>query len=149
MSKYKLIQLTNNALGATDATTALPLGLVTRRLNAAACNCATFQITSSNSDTIILNDPGYYKITYSATLLAADAGVVSVDLIANQQTITSVSETAAAADDAVDLTLVYVLRVCPNCCSTPTNCPVSIQFMLGETAITAGSTTNLIIEKIQ
>jgi hypothetical protein len=149
MSKYKLIQLTNNAIGATTAQTLLPLGLITRRLNASACNCTTFQITSSDSDTLILNDPGYYKITYNANLIAAAAGDLSVSLLANQQEVTSSSETVAAADDTANITLIYTIRVCPNCCSAPTNCPVNIQLQLGDVAISAGSTANLIVEKIQ
>jgi hypothetical protein len=151
MSKYKLIQLTNNSIPAIDANTILPLGLVTRRLNASMNDCSTFQLASSNTDTIYLNEPGYYKITYSATLSAGAAGAVGVSLLVNQTSTYSVSEEATAAEDIVDLTLPYVVRVCPNCCSTPTNCPVAIQIQLGDvaTGITPNpSTSNLIIEKI-
>lgn len=151
MSKYKLIQLTNNNIGAIAANTLLPLGNVTRRLNSPDGCCTTFQVTSSTSDTVNLMEPGYYKITYSATLTAGAAGVMSISLLNNGNTVYTVSEDATAAEDIVNLTLPYVIRVCPNCCSSPTNCPVSIQFELGDvaTGITPNaSTANLIIERI-
>lgn len=151
MSKYKLIQLTNNNIGATEANEFLPLGIVTRRLNAPVNACSTFQVASSTSDIIYLTEPGYYKVTYSATLTAGAAGSMSVTLVANQNDIYTVSEDATAAEDIINLTLPYVVRVCPNCCSTPANCPMSIQFRLGEiaTGITPQpSTTNLIIERV-
>lgn len=151
MSKYKLIQLTNKAVGAVAAEDFMPLGLITRRVNSTTSPCTTFQITSSTSDTVYINEPGYYKITYSATLIADAAGVLSLSLVANQNSIYTVSETAAAAGDAVDLTLVYVVRVCPNSCSAPYNCPTSIQLQLGDVAITdtpESSVTNLVIERV-
>jgi hypothetical protein len=150
MSKYKLIQLTNKNIGEFPVDSYLPLGLVTRRLNAPNCNCDTFQITSSTSDTIMINEPGYYKVTYSLDLVAADAGVATVTLVTNQQNIYTTSETVAAAEDVVDLDLTYVLRVCPNCCSAPYNCPISLQLQLGGVAssATTPSVSNLIIEKL-
>jgi hypothetical protein len=151
MSKYKLIQLTNTAIPALTADEYIPLGLVTRRLNAPISGCSPFQIGSSTSDILYLNEPGYYKITYSATMVAGAAGTISVSLISNQNSIYTVSEEATAAADIVNLTLPYVLRVCPNCCASPNNYPVGIQFKLGDTAtgITPNpSIANLIVEKI-
>jgi hypothetical protein len=151
MSKYKLIQLTNTNIGAISAQSYLPLGLITRRLNASVDNCSTFQLTSTNADTLVINDPGYYKITYSATLTAGAAGTLGISLVTNQETVYTVNEEATAAEDIVTLTLVYVIRICPNCCSSPANCPVNVQFKLGDTAlgITPNpSTSNLIVEKV-
>jgi hypothetical protein len=151
MSKYKLIQLTNTTIPALTADEYIPLGLVTRRLNAPMSGCSPFQIGSSTSDTLYLNEPGYYKITYSATMVAGAAGTISISLISNQNSIYTVSEEATAAADIVNLTLPYVLRVCSNCCASPNNYPVAIQFKLGDTAtgITPNpSTANLIVEKI-
>jgi hypothetical protein len=150
MSKYKLIQLTNNNIGAINANNYLPLGIVTRRLNAATNDCSTFQVTSSTSDTVTVNEPGYYKVTYSASLTAAATGTFPISLIANQDNVYTVSETVAAADDVINLTLVYTIRVCPNCCSAPYNCPISLQIQLGDiaTSATIPSTANLVIEKI-
>jgi hypothetical protein len=150
MSKYKLIQLTNTNIGEYAAEDYLPLGRVTRRLNA-SCNMSTpFQVTSSTSDTVYINEPGYYKVTYSISLAAAATGVAAINLVNNGTVVTTVSETVAAADDVIDLTLVYVLRVCPNCCGAPYNCPAAVQVQLGDIAssATVTSNANLIIEKL-
>jgi hypothetical protein len=151
MSKYKLIQLTNTNIGATPAGEFLPLGLTTRRVNAGGSPCSTFQVTSSESDTVYINEPGFYKVTYNATLTTGAAGVMGVTLVANQNDIYSVSEDATAAEDIVNLNLVYVIRVCPNSCSAPYNCPTAIQVRLGDvaTGITPNaSTANLVIERV-
>lgn len=151
MSKYKLIQLTNNNIPAVEANSFLPLGSVTRRYNSALADCGTFEVTSSSSDTLMITEPGYYKVTYSATMTAAAAGNVSVTLVTNENNIYTVSEEATAAEDIVNITLTYVIRVCPNCCSAPTNCPVSTQFKLGDVALgttPSGSTSNIIIERV-
>jgi hypothetical protein len=150
MSKYKLIQLTNKAIGEVDVNSYLPLGLVTRRINAAAVDNATFQVGTTNADAVYINDPGYYKVTYSASLIAGATGIMSVSLISNQQSLYTVSETIAAADDAVDIDLTYAIRVCPNCCGSPLNCPAVVQLQLGgvATSATTLSSSNLIIEKL-
>lgn len=150
MGKYKLIQLTNKAIGAMDAQSYLPLGLVTRRINA-NCDAPVFQLASSNADTLYINEPGYYKVTYSATLTAGAAGLMSVSLIVNENNIYTVSEDVTAAEDIVNLTLVYVIRVCPNSCATPYNCPTTLHIQLGDvaTGITPNSSTaNLVVERV-
>lgn len=148
MSKYKVIQLTNSNIGAITAGSFLPLGSVTRRINA-SCDCdSIYTVSSSTNDSVIISEPGYYKVTYSASLTAGAEGVVSVSLLTNSTSVYTVSENALAADDIVDLTLVYIIRVCPNCCSTPTNCPVTVQIALGDVATSGTSTANLIIERV-
>ena len=150
MSKYKLIQLTNNNILNIAENTYLPLGTVTRRVNSTTDNFATFDVASSYADTVTITEPGYYKVTYNGTLSAAAAGIVSVAMLANTSTVFSVMETAAAENDLVNITLEYVLRVCPNCCSSPYNFPVNINFELGDTALSATtvSTSNVIVEKV-
>jgi hypothetical protein len=151
MSKYKLIQLTNSSIGALDAQAFIPLGMVTRRVNAPMEPTSVFQVTSTTSDVLYVTEPGYYKITYAGTFTAAAAGTVSVTLVTNQEPVYTVSEEATAAEDVVNVTLVYVIRVCPNCCSSPYNCPVGIQIQLGDTAtgVTPDpSTANLIVERV-
>ena len=151
MSKYKLIQLTNNNIPAIAASAYLPLGSITRRYNVSCGDCSTFEVTSSSSDTLVISEPGYYKITYSGTMTAAAAGNISVSLITNQNSVYTVSEEATAAEDIVNITLIYVIRVCPNCCSSPANCPVSVQFQLGDVALGVTpdpSTSNIVVEKV-
>jgi hypothetical protein len=76
---------------------------------------------------------------------------MSVTLVANQNDVYTVAEDATAAEDIINLTLPYVIRVCPNSCSAPANCPVALQFRLGDvaTGITPStSTANLIVEQV-
>jgi hypothetical protein len=151
MSKYKLIQLTNNTIGALDANALFPLGTVTRRINA-PMNCAQpFQVTSSVNDTLYINEPGYYKVTFSATLTAGAAGLMSISMLANNNVVYTVAEDVTAAEDIVNLTLPYVIRISPNTCAAPNNYPVALQFKLGDvaTGITpTPSSANLIVEEV-
>jgi hypothetical protein len=151
MSKYKLIQLTNTNIGTLDANEFLPLGTITRKINAPAGETPAFEVATSGANIVYLNDPGYYKITYTGTFTAGAAGTVGLTLVANNESIFTASEEATAAEDVVNITLVYVLRVCPNCCASPFNCPTSIQMQLGATALGTTPTTsvgNLVIERV-
>ena len=147
MTTYKLIQLTNTSIGDVAANAFMPLGNVTRRINAPINCCNTFTVTNSANDTVIANDAGFYKITYSLTASAAAAGEVSVALVTNGTTVTTVSQTIVDETTPVNLTLIYVIRVCPNCEAMPANVPVSIQIENTGSALT-GTSGNLIIEKI-
>ena len=144
---YKQIQLTNQKVGAVAVDEAMPLGLVTRRINAPAPTCTTFQLASSNADTLYLNEPGFYKVTYSASLTAGAVGDLTLSLTGNGTTFYTVQETVAA-DDIYNFTLPYTVRVCSNCNATPTTCPMALQVVLGGVAVT-GTSSNLIVEKIQ
>jgi hypothetical protein len=144
---YKLLQLTNNSIVAVPIDSYIPLGRVTRRINAPVDSSSTFSVTSSNADTVQINDVGFYKVTYSLTATAAAEGVVTVALVANGESIYTVSQYVGAADSGVNLTLPYTIRVCSSCSSDPTSCPVSIQIQNTGVALT-GETANLIIEKI-
>ena len=145
MSNYKLIQLTNTVVGAVEVDSFMPFGAITRKIQTSDDCCNTFDVTTSGSNLIYLNEPGYYNITYSASVVAGDAGIVTLSLVANGNTIYSVASTAASGD-TVNLTLPYTARVYKNCPSAPTNCPLSIQITLSGVAITGG-TSNLLIEK--
>lgn len=146
-SCYKQIQLTNNSLGDVPVDGFIPYGRVTRRINAPYNSCNTFMITSSTSDTITINDVGFYKITYSLTATAAAAGDVSISLITNGNSVYSVSQNLVDETGSVNLTLPYTIRVCPNCSATPDNVPVNVQIQNTGIALT-GATSNIIIEKV-
>ena len=146
MSNYKVIQLTNSAIGAVGANTMLPLGTITRKIQSSNNCCSTFNVTTTDSNIIYLNEPGYYRITYSGSVIAGAAGVVDISIIANSDSVYTASATAAEGD-TVNITIPYEVRVSKNCCASPTNCPMSIQIQLGDTAITGG-TSNLLIEKV-
>jgi hypothetical protein len=145
MSKYKLIQLTNATVGAVAENSYMPFGQITRRIQASDDCYNTFDVTTSGSNLIYINEPGYYDITYSASVIAEAAGIVTLSVVANGTTIYSVGATAAAGD-TVNLTIPYIARVYKNCPSAPLNCPMSIQILLSGVAITGG-TSNLLIEK--
>jgi hypothetical protein len=151
MSKYKLIRLTNSNIGALPAQSILPLGSVTRRVNIVGNNCPGLKVGLSSADTLSIYEPGYYKITYNGTFTAAAIGTMSISLVNNGTTVFTVSDEAAAAEDSVDLTLIYVIRVYPNCCGAVPNSPANLQIQLGDTAIgitPTPSSANLIVERV-
>ena len=147
MTSYKQIQLTNNTVGDVAINAYMPLGRVTRRINAPFNCCNTFTVTTSDADTVMLNDVGFYKITYSLTATAAAAGEVTVALVTNGTSIYTVSQAVVDETAGVNLTLPYTIRVCSNCSATPDNLPVSVQIQNTGIALT-GATSNIIIEKI-
>jgi hypothetical protein len=147
MTSYKQIQLTNSTVGDVAINAYMPLGRVTRRINAPFNCCNTFTISSSDADTINLNDVGFYKITYSLTATAAAAGEVTIALVTNGTSIYTVSQAVVDETAGVNLTLPYTIRVCSNCSATPDNVPVSVQIQNTGIALT-GATSNIIIEKI-
>lgn len=147
MSKYRVIQLTNNAVGDVAINEYMPLGKITRRVQETCGGGTTFNVTTSQADIIYLNEVGNYNVSYSASLIAGAVGEVSVALIVNGTQVYEVGETVAAIDDVVNLTLPYQVRVCPNCAGAPNNCPVAIQVQLTGVAVTGGQ-TNLIVERV-
>jgi hypothetical protein len=144
---YKQIQLTNTSIGDVAAQGFIPLGKVTRRINAPQNCCNTFSVTSSNVDTVTINDPGFYKITYSLTATAAAAGDITVALVTNGTSVYSVTQNLVDETGSVNLMLPYTIRVCPTCSSASDNVPVTIQIQNTGSALT-GSTSNIIIEKL-
>jgi hypothetical protein len=147
MTSYKQIQLTNNTIGDVAANGFMPLGRITRRINAPFNCCNTFSVASSEADTVTLNDVGFYKVTYSLTATAAAAGEVTIALVTNGTSIYTVSQAIVDEASGVNLTIPYTIKVCSNCSATPDNVPVSVQIQNTGTALT-GATSNLIIEKI-
>jgi hypothetical protein len=147
MSAYKVIQLTSNNLGAITAGSYLKLGNVTRKINCKNYDAVPFSTSTTDTTNVVINESGYYRVTYTATLIAGAAGVIGVSLVSNNATLYTVSETVAAEGDSVNLALVYEVRVCPNSDCNPYNIPVNIQMLLNTVAITGG-TSNLLVEKV-
>lgn len=143
---YRVLQLTNTAVGAVAADTLMPLGAVTRRICCSGnSGTPTFAISTSGTDTITLNKTGYYRVSYVGSLVAGTAGAVSLALVANGTPIYTVSETATAVGDTVNISLEYMVRVLPNCASV-LNAPLNIQIENTGVALTGG-TSNILIEK--
>ena len=147
MSKYKLIQLTNTNIGAVAVGGALPLGGITRRLNSPMPDNSTFTVATTGANIVYLNEPGYYNVIYTISGVAGAEGIFGVTLVTNNNNVFTSSVTTTA-DGTFNVTLPYTLRVCPNSCGTPTNCPVGIQLQTSGIAITDG-VANLIVEKVQ
>jgi hypothetical protein len=144
---YKQIQLTNTDIGDIAVNAYIPYGNVTRRINTPYNCCNTFTVTSSTSDVIMINDPGFYKISYSLTGMAAAAGDVTIALVTNGSEVYTVSQYVADAAGSVNLTIIYTIRVSPNCSNNPSNTPVSVQIQNTGIALT-GVSGNMIIEKV-
>lgn len=145
MHKEKMIQMTNKNIGAISANGFIPFGTITRRVDCGNC-CSAFTISSSNTDTITINEEGYYKITYSITDVATTVGLNTITLVVNGVDTYTVGETVATAGDAIDLDLPYVVRVFKRCDNVATNNPMTIQ-VRADDAITS-ATANIIIERI-
>jgi hypothetical protein len=145
MHKEKIIQMTNKNIGVVNANGFIPFGTITRRVDCGNC-CSTFTISSSNTDTITINEEGYYKITYSITDVATAVGLNTITLVVNGVDTYTVGETVAVAGDAINLDLPYVVRVFKRCDNVATNNPMTIQ-VRADDAITS-ATANIIIERI-
>ena len=142
----KILQLTNTAIGAVPVDTLMPLGAVTRKRCCGTAGQNTFAVSTTGSNTITLNDSGYYEIIYSASLLATAAGNVVLNLLVNGETVLTKTETASAAG-FVDITIPYVVRVLPSCPINPSALTIQVENADTSVAITDG-TSNIIVEKI-
>ena len=145
MSNYRLLQLTNNNVPEVAENINMPLGTITRRVT---CNKfePTFVVSTSNVDTVTINEEGYYKITYNAALIATAAGDVEMTLVINGTNTYSVSETATAAG-IVNVDLDFVTRVFRRCDDIATNNPMTVQIKSTGVALTGG-TSNFIVERV-
>lgn len=146
MGKYKMIQITNKAIGAQTVGAFLPLGLITRKIDCGNSCGNAFSLTASGADTVVVNESGYHRVTYTATLLAAAATALTVTLLVNGTESMSATVLPSAAG-AVPVTVDFFVRVFPNCGSASTNIPAYLQMQLSSTAITGGN-SNLIIERL-
>lgn len=144
MSRFKMLQLTNNNIGAVAANALVPLGTITRRIDCSN-NMSTFSVTSSNTDTITINEAGYYEISYSISEVATNAGITTVTLIINGVDTYTVGATATAGG-TLNLTLPYTTRVFNRCDNIATNNPMTIQFRTN--AALTSATANVIVKKI-
>ena len=106
----------------------MPLGISTVRYPVETPNCQpVFTITSSTSDTIAVNRGGTYRLDYSASLVASAVGVVTLAVLVNGVSKYTVSATAAAAADTVNLTIPLDIYLPCNCNAAPNNIPANIQ----------------------
>ena len=135
---YRVLQLTNNAIGAVAVTNFMPLGNITRRIQRCEASVSTFSTSTTGTNVVSINECGNYNIEYNGSLIAAGAGVLIATLVVNGVNVYSTSVTAVAGD-TVNLTLPYQIRVFPNCCGNSNNLPVNVQIQLNGVGITGGS----------
>ena len=146
MTNAKILQLTNPEIGTVAVNGNIPLGTTTVVYPFDVNNCCpTYSITSSMSDTLVINKPGTYRVVYNVSAIGGGAGDVEVSIKINGTVKYIVGGTLSAAG-TVNLTVPYEIYVPCNCASAPSNVPATIQFQNTGIALTGG-TSNLIISK--
>lgn len=146
MTNAKILQLTNSTIGAITTNGNMPLGVTTVVYPFDVDNCfPTYTVTSSTSDTLVINKSGTYNFIYNTSVIATEAGLVTLGLVVNGVTKYSVSETATEGG-TVNLTIPYEIYIPCNCASSPNNVPAYIQVQSTGVALTSG-TSNLIVSK--
>jgi hypothetical protein len=127
MTNAKILQLTNSTIGAITTNGNMPLGVTTVVYPFDSSNCyPTYTVTSSTSDTLVINKAGTYSFIYNASVVATAAGLVTFALIVNGVSKYTVSVTATEAG-TVNITIPYEVYVPCNCASAPNNVPAYIQ----------------------
>lgn len=141
---YRLLQLTNNNIGAVAAATVLPIGVTSRKITCQSKCIPTFEVTTTVNNVAYINEPGFYKITYTGYLTAGAAGNVVVNLEINN-VIAAVATVTATVAGTVPISITFVTRVLGNCCNGAViNTPSALQFRNAGVAITGGTSTVLI-----
>lgn len=140
----RLLQLTNNTIGAVAANARIPLGVITRRIMRDTKCQPTFEVTTNANNALYITEPGMYRITYTGSLVVGAAGTITLNLLYNGAIANTVSVTAAAAG-TYSVNLNFVVRILGNCCSGQQNLPALIQLDNVGVALTGGS-GNLVIE---
>lgn len=144
--EYRLLQLTNNNIGAVAAATVLPIGVTSRKIACANKCTPTFEVATTANNVAYLNEPGFYKITYTGYLTAGAAGNVVVNLEINN-VIVAVATVTATAAGTVPVSITFVTRVLSNCCNNVANPLQALQFRNAGVALTGGTST-VIIERV-
>ena len=146
MTNAKILQLTNAAIGAIAVNGNMPLGVATVVYPFDTSNCyPTYTVTSSTSDSLVINKPGTYNVMYNVSAIGGAAGDITLAMNVNGVTKYTVSATLADAG-TVNLTIPLEVYVPCNCASAPNNVPATIQIQNTGIALTGG-TSNLIVTK--
>ena len=146
MTNAKILQLTNSTIGAVPTNGNMPLGVTTVVYPFDSGNFyPTYTVTSSTADTLVVNKYGTYRFVYNASVVASEAGDVTLAVKVNGVTKYTVT-TTATAEGTVNLTIPYEVYIPCNCASSPNNIPAYIQVQNTGVPLTSG-TSNLIIDK--
>ena len=102
MSCKALLYTTNTTTQTVAAGGVIAPGTIQRRVGNTRC-CTP--VITLNGNNIVLTEPGYYSVQVDVTDAVIEAGAVTVSLVQDGNVIESVTGTAAAAGDAVNITL--------------------------------------------
>ena len=142
---YRLLQLTNYDLGPVAVGAYIPVGTMTREVRAGSqCN-DTFIVTTSNNNSIYINEQGFYKIAYTGYLEVAVAGDIVVELQISGVTLRTATVTAPAAGTYL-VSFDFVTRALKDCCNN-VNTQLLVRLLNSGIAITDGE-ANLVIERV-
>lgn len=103
MSCKAAIYTLNNTTQAVAAGGTIALGTIVRRFgNTPRCCNPTINLSGNG---IVISEPGYYKVNVDVTDAATAAGAVTVSLLQDGNVVESLTDTAAAANDAVTISM--------------------------------------------
>lgn len=143
----KVLQLTNKNVSAVAANGYMSLGISPVKYPADNSNCQpVFTVTSSNADTLVVHRGRAYRLDYNGSLMASAAGTVTLAVLLNGTSLYTVSASATAASDLVNIAIPLDNYIPCNCNSLPNSVPANIQIQNTGVALTGG-TSNLIITK--
>lgn len=142
---YRLLQLTNAQIGPITSPAFLPLGNVTRIIKQDDACQQTFVVSNSSNNIAYIQESGFYKITYNANLVAAAAGLVTLNLQINGTTVYTTNVTATEGG-TVQVAFTFMTRVFDNCCNS-VNIPAQIQIQTSGVSLISGE-SNLVVERV-
>ncbi len=142
----RVLQLTNLNIPAIAVGGFLPLGITSVQYPAESCSgCEVFTITSSNADTLVIHKGGTYRLDYNASLVAAAAGLITLEILVNNAEKYTASITATEGG-TVNISIPVDFYIPYNCNTLPNSVPAYVQIKSTGVAITSG-TGNLIITR--
>lgn len=134
----RVLQLTNTNISTVVVDGFIPLGITSIQYPTANCNsCEVFTVTSSNADTLVIHKSGTYRLDYNASVVATDAGTVTLEVLVNNAEKYSVSATAAEGD-TVNLSIPVDFYIPCNCNTLPNSVPAYVQIKNTGVALTSG-----------
>lgn len=132
----RLIELTNGNTGAVAVGALMPLGAVTRMIGMTPKCTPTWTVSTTMNNVVTVSESGIYTATYTGTLVVAEDGDVTVDMLLDGVVIASRTITAVA-DASVNIAMVKEIRVYCDCCNGAN--PVTLALRVGGVPITTAN----------
>lgn len=146
---YRMLQMTNTNIGAVGTSVPIPLGNITREISRASdSTIPTFETSiDGNNNTVVLREPGFYKINYTGYHAASNNTTVGTRLLVNGVSALFAVQTSPTAGAQMPVVINFVIRAIGSNQNVASNLPMKIQIVNTSTPLTGG-TGNLIIERI-